>query len=285
MQRKILIVFLIMFCVFYIFFSFPKNPYFTYVVRDTLELCTLRNYTTGPGEDLTYVVYYYLNGVWVPAGEVYFKSSLVKYRNKVCYYFRATGKTYPFYEWFFIVRDTFEAITDTTYLFPLYFHRKILEGDFYMQEKVFFERERGKIYSILKKLDRPVEVDSFPFFNCVFDVLSGVLWARNISLEKVDINGKVYMTLFLDKDTHKIYIRYLGKEIIELEGKKYRTLKGAPLLVQGTIFKGGEEMTVWIADDSTRLPLYVESPIIVGSIRGYLKEAKSLRHKLTCIVE
>jgi len=247
--------------------------------------CLLSNFTFGAGEEITYVVYYYLMGAWVPAGEVNFKIGLKQWGGKVCYHFLGTGKTYPFYEWFYTVRDTYEAIADTSTLLPYYFMRKIQEGDFFMIEKTFFDYDKGKIYTITKRLTNPIRVDTFNLEPCIFDVLTGTLWARNIPIDKYSPGDKIYMTLFLDLDTHKIYIKYHGREVKSVKGSVYKTIKISPLLIPGTIFKGGEEMTVWVADDSTRIPLYVESPIVVGSIRGYIKEIKNTRNRFTAKIK
>ena len=54
-----------------------------------------------------------------------------------------------------------------------------------------------------------------------------------------------------------------------------------PLLVKGTIFEGGEKMEVWVSDDANHIPLRIESPIIVGSIKVDMMGYKNLRHSLS----
>ena len=49
-------------------------------------------------------------------------------------------------------------------------------------------------------------------------------------------------------------------------------------MIPGSIFKEGDEMTVWLTDDNNRLPLRIETPIVIGSIKAYLKTSKGLRH-------
>ena len=89
------------------------------------------------------------------------------------------------------------------------------------------------------------------------------------------MDGKVYYS----------YIRYLGKEIInsELLGN-VRCIKFSPKLVEGTIFKGGEGMVVWVTDDENKIPIYVETPIIVGVIKVKLSGYYGLRNKIDCII-
>ena len=57
-----------------------------------------------------------------------------------------------------------------------------------------------------------------------------------------------------------------------------------PLLIQGTIFEGGEKMTVWVSDDKNHLPLRVNSPILVGSIKVDLIEYDNLRNPFSSLI-
>jgi len=52
-------------------------------------------------------------------------------------------------------------------------------------------------------------------------------------------------------------------------------------LVDGTIFKGGEGMTVWVTDDKNKIPVMVEAQILVGSVKAILTNATGLRYPLT----
>ncbi|NJK87753.1 MAG: DUF3108 domain-containing protein [Bacteroidales bacterium] len=77
-----------------------------------------------------------------------------------------------------------------------------------------------------------------------------------------------------------MFIRYLGKETIETkEGIKYNCIKFSSLLVEGTIFKGGEDLIVWVTDDKNRVPVLVQAKILVGSVKAYLTGTEGLRNK------
>ena len=58
-------------------------------------------------EKLIYKIYYNLNFVWIPAGEVVFE---VKDEGDL-YHLEVTGRTYPSYEWFYKVRDNITPIS------------------------------------------------------------------------------------------------------------------------------------------------------------------------------
>ena len=90
--------------------------------------------------------------------------------------------------------------------------------------------------------------------------------------------------MFLDNEVYNMYIRYLGKETVKTKYGKFRAVKFKPLLLKGTIFEGGEKMTVWVSDDPNHIPVRVESPITVGSVKVDLIAHKNLRHQLSSLL-
>ena len=84
--------------------------------------------------------------------------------------------------------------------------------------------------------------------------------------------------MFLDDKVYPLYIKYVGKERITTKMGTFNAIKIVPLLIQGTIFKDGEKMTVWISDDENHIPLRVDSPILVGSVKVDLIGYDNLRN-------
>jgi hypothetical protein len=54
--------------------------------------------------------------------------------------------------------------------------------------------------------------------------------------------------------------------------------------VKGTIFAGGEKMSVWVSDDANHVPLRIESPITVGSVKVDMMQYKNLRYPLSSMI-
>jgi len=86
--------------------------------------CSEPEFAFGPGETLNYVVAYNWGFIWVDAGEVYFKTN----HDKTVYEFEAFGRTYPYYDWLFKVRDLFQSKVDPATFQPLWALRKTYEG-------------------------------------------------------------------------------------------------------------------------------------------------------------
>src|SRR5690606_32908176 len=135
----------------------------------------------------------------------------------------------------------------------------------------------------LRKLeeDEAMQKDTVGLKACSFDVLSMIYFARNMDFLSYEIDQKVTIRIFLDNESFDSYIRYLGKETIKIKGLgEFRCIVFSPLLIEGTIFNGGEDMTVWVTDDENRIPLLIDTPILVGSIKARVNKMQGLRHPL-----
>jgi len=72
----------------------------------------------------------------------------------------------------------------------------------------------------------------------------------------------------------------LGKVVLKTkDGNKYNCIKFSALLIEGTIFKGGEDLFVWVTDDENRIPVMIEAKIIVGSVKALLSGTEGLRNE------
>ncbi len=43
--------------------------------------------------------------------------------------------------------------------------------------------------------------------------------------------------------------------------------------------------SIWITDDENKIPVYIESPVRVGSINGYISGYKNLKYPVTSLVK
>ena len=119
---------------------------------------------------------------------------------------------------------------------------------------------------------------------CIQDVLSTIYYARNINFNSYNVGDKIPFSMYLDNEVFNLYVKYLGKEKIKTKYGKFNAIKFKPLLIKGTIFEGGEKMTVWVSDDNNHIPLRIESPISVGSIKVDMMGYRNLRHPLTSML-
>jgi hypothetical protein len=238
------------------------------------DFCGIRNTSFVAGEQLTYTVYYNLAGVYVNAGTALFTNVLERFANKPVYHMTGDGKTNPSYDWIYKVRDRYETYIDTATLQPLKFIRNVDEGGYKKYENITFNRSANTAVTTNGVFKVP---------GCVQDVLSSMYYARNINFNKYKSGDRIPFSMFLDNEVYSMYIRYLGKEEVKTRYGKFTAIKFKPLLIKGTIFEGGEKMTVWVSDDNNHIPLRIESPIVVGTVKVDMMSYKNLRYPLTSL--
>lgn len=236
------------------------------------DFCSIRNTAFSASESITFNVYYSVIGIYINAGTANFTLSLEKLNNKPIYHAVGTGTSNSKYDWIFKVRDRYETYFDTNTLQPIKFIRNVDEGGYKKTENVTFDRQSNTATSTKGVYKVP---------DCIQDVLSAVYYARNINFNKYKVDDKIPFSMFLDNEVYNLYIRYLGKEIVKTRYGKFNAIKFRPLLVKGTIFEGGEKMTVWVSDDPNHIPLRIESPITVGSIKVDMMQYRYLRYPLS----
>jgi hypothetical protein len=240
------------------------------------DFCSARNTSFKDGEKLTFRVYYNMGFVWITAGYADFTIKGEEMNTHKVFHITGDGKTARSYEWFYKVRDRYETYIDRETMLPTRFVRDVNEGGFKINQDVAFSQATEQAVSNKK---------TYTITKCTQDVLSAIYYARNIDYNKYHPGDKIPFNMFLDDKLYSLYIKYVGKEEIKTKMGTYHSIKIIPLLIEGTIFKGGEKMTVWVSDDDNHLPLRVDSPILVGSIKVDLVGYDNLRNPFTSVIK
>ena len=240
------------------------------------DFCSARNTSYKDGEKLMFKVYYNLNFVWINAGNAYFNTETEDINGRKTFHITGDGKTSKSYEWVYKVKDKYETYIDKETMLPVRFVRNVDEGGFRIKQDVAFDHKKGTATSDKKVYNIP---------KCTQDVLSAIFFARNIDYNKYKPGDKIPFNMFLDDKVYNLYIKYLGKEEIKTKMGTFNAIKIVPLLIEGTIFNGGEKMTVWVSDDANHIPLRVDSPILVGSIKVDLVDFFGLRNEFGGVIK
>ena len=245
--------------------------------------CYTENTSFTEGEKVVYKVYYNWNFVWLSAGEVTFEVS----ESESEYRIAATGRTYSPYEWFFKVRDYYYTYIDKETLLPNTFIRDVEEGNYTLYDKVKFDQNSEKGTSYRGKTQEVAKLQSFEFENCIHDMLSLIYKMRNINYDQMGEGESIPAKMFLDMKTYELDIRMKGRESKKwVRGLGYfDTFLISPELIAGEVFDEDAQMNIWVSDDANRVPLIIESPVSVGSVKVVLKDYNGLKHPFTSKVE
>lgn len=232
------------------------------------------------GESITYDVFYNWSFVWLHTGEVTFQVHDTTYQGQSAFHFYSVGKSFKNYDWIYKVRDTFQTVALKKSLLPLYFSRNTYEGGYEVNNRYYFNYSDNKLIANTYNSKDGTNKKTMPLEKGIHDVLSMIYVARNYNFSSYQPNDKIPIKIIIDGEIFDLYIRYLGKETIESKaGEEYDCIKFSPLLVEGTIFSGGEDMTVWVTDDKNSIPILVEAKILVGSVKAYFRKAENIKYK------
>lgn len=246
--------------------------------------CVVKHKPFKAGEVLNYQAFYNWGFIWIHAGDVQFKVTDKLYKNEPAYLFESTGNSLKSYDWLYKVRDKFQAVVDKETLLPYFYERNTSEGGYKAYEQYIFNYPKKKIFGAIENNDVPFTRDTLNLITCTFDVISAIYFCRSLDFNNLKINERIPITTILDNKVYNLYFRYLGKEVIEnRDKKKYRCIKFSALMVEGTIFKGGEDIMVWVTDDDNRVPILVEAKILVGSVKAYFLNASGLKHPMNSL--
>lgn len=239
------------------------------------DFCGIRNNSFRTGESVSLIVFYNALGLYINAGTATLTVSSEKLFNKPVYHIIGNGATNSKYDWIFKVRDRYETYIDTATLQPYKFIRNVDEGGYKKYENITFNQAQNTAITTQGVFKVP---------NCIQDVISAVYYARSIDFNKYKPGDKILFNLFLDNEVYNMYIRYEGKETVKTRYGKFRAIKFKPLLLKGSIFEGGERMTVYVSDDENKVPVRIESPLLVGSVKVDMMSYENLKHPLSSLV-
>ena len=241
--------------------------------------CSIDSKAFAPGEIITYKAYYNWGFIWLHAGEVEFKVMNKRYEGRDLYHLYAFGTSFKSYDWIFKIREKYQAYIDPETLLPFWYERDVTEGSYTAFEDYKFDYENNLIHTYIQKRKNPGVTGNLPLTPCLFDVMSAVYYFRSVDFSKYKVGEKIPINMILDSETYQLYVRYLGKEEVKTRDKvKYKCIKFAVQLVEGTMFKGDEDAVIWVTDDANRVPVIVEAQIIVGSVKAILNETKGLKY-------
>lgn len=118
------------------------------------------------------------------------------------------------------------------------------------------------------------------------DIVSNMYYMRNLDTDHMRKGEQIGINMFFDKEAYPLNVIYGGTENKEIKDLgEFDAIKLIPELVEGKVFKKGDHMTMWVSNDRNKIPLLIESPVSVGSIKAVLKSYSGLKYKLDSKIE
>ena len=250
---------------------------FTYMICFSAfsQITLLEKYPFQNKEEVIYDAIYKWGLIELRAGIVVFRVDSIQENGESIYHFTSTGNTKEKYDWIFKIRDTFQSKVRVDNFRPLYYQRNTLERSYSVFNETFFQEDEGLIMMHLENNEDGFKQVSLPYQDDVLDLQTAVYFARLLNFEDARMGDGYEFNIIIDGQPYTIPIRYEGKETVFLaKDRQYSCYRISTQVIEGTIFKSGQTIKVWVSDDGRQIPVKVEAPIIIGEVKAELVEIR-----------
>ena len=238
-------------------------------LADTLDVHvwrTIENFAFGVGERLVFDVSYGM----ITAGEAILAiPDAVSIDGRQTYPVEMRVNSLPSFSWIYKVEDLYRTFLDMQSIAPLRFEQRIREGSYSRDFVATFDQARH--------IARTSDGKEFEIPPYVHDIMSAFYYVRTIDFRE-RVTGDVIMLQNFYKDrTYDLAVRILGRQELEVEAGTFDTIVLEPMVREGGLFKSEGRMVVWLSDDDLKIPLRINSKVVIGSIDTELREYSGLR--------
>lgn len=204
------------------------------------------------------------------------------------YKVHGVGETGRAFNWIFPVKDSYTIWIDPTTLRTRRFDSDLKEGDYTRRSTFIYDWYNNKVHTRWRTKTRPEEFRTMKITPHSMDAISLYFNLRTVPDEQIKEGFEDDLEMVLEDTVRYLRFRYVAHEEKKVKGLgRFRTIKFSCKIAtsDGFAFKDGTEFVVWISDDKNKIPLYIESPIKVGSVCAYLDSYEGLRYPLDCQVK
>jgi hypothetical protein len=229
---------------------------------DTLRV--VRNEAFGVGERLVFDVNY----GFITAGEAVMAiPGFDSVAGRKCYRIQFTVNSLPSFSWIYKVEDRYLTFVDVSAIIPWRFEQHIREGS--------YQRDFVADFDHKNLLARTSEGD-YPIPKYVHDILSAFYYTRTFTFSGFKPGDTLSMANFYKDKAHELVVRFLGRQELEVAAGTFRTIVVEPLVKEGGLFKSEGRIVIWLTDDERKIPVRVNTKVVIGSIDTELREYSGL---------
>ncbi len=213
---------------------------------------------------------------FLKAGNATLEVKETNINGKPVYHIVGKGWTTGAIKWFFKVTDRYESYIDKKTGVPYKFIRKIDEGGHTKDIEIDFDQanQEASVENKKHKTKKTVATEKD-----VQDMVSAFYYLRNnYDTESIKEGEVVQLNMFFDEENYNFKLKYLGRETIDTEFGRVKTLKFRPYVMAGRVFKEEESLTLWVSADENKIPLKIKADLAVGSLQANLEAFKGLKH-------
>ncbi len=223
-------------------------------------------------ETLRYVITYKWGLITKDSGE-----ATLSLKNKGSkYYIQLSGKTKPWADGLFKVRDTLTSVIDKAKFRPLNYTKVAHEGDKYAKDEIVYSYSGNNVSGKATKYrDKKGKITTenleLSATGDTFDMLSVFYWLRRIDPATLPVGEKVTATLFSGSHEETVKIWKVGEETVKLrDGSKREAWHIRFTFTSKGGKKTSDDIDAWLSKDAKRIPLEIKGKLPLGHVSAYL---------------
>lgn len=235
-----------------------------------------------PGEVLEYRVSY--RAKMFPnteVGEVEVTTTAIEDEGKTLYKVHAFAQTLSNYRWIFPLYDQYTIYVDSKTLKPNRFESSLVARDYSYRSVYDYNWAENKVSTESQSRQNPIKYNTIDINSDSHDAISLFFNMRSADSDKFEVGEEMIFQMVLPDTIREVKCRFLGREEKKIRNMgRYNTLKFACQLgtSEGFSFTDGTTFLMWISDDKNKIPLYLESPIRIGSVCAYISGYDGLKY-------
>jgi len=220
----------------------------------------VKNEAFGVGERLVFTVNY----GFITAGEAVMEvSAFDSVAGRQCYRIEFRVNSLPSFAWIYKVDDHYLTYIDVESIAPHRFEQHIREGNYVRDFTAEFDQARN----VAKTSE-----GTFPTPPYVHDIVSAFYFARTIDFTRMNVGDQVVLSNFYKDKSYELAVKFLGRQELEVDAGTFNTIVVEPLVKEGGLFKSDGRIVIWLSDDDRKLPVRVNTKVVIGSIDTELRE-------------
>ena len=174
---------------------------------------------------------------------------------------------------FYKLRDTLITRMDIVDNLPVHYERIAHEKDSYAHDIIVIDKRNENVKGQIKRIrqgknsaltEDDLEVEAK---GATVDMLSAFYYIRCIDFTKKLPGFEKKINIFSAKKRETLTIRYIGREDIDIDGKRHRSFKVTFNFTTDGKNKSSDDIETWIWDNQSRIPLKMDGKLKVGRIR------------------
>lgn len=183
------------------------------------------------------------------------------------YHVEFTVNSLSSFNWVYKVEDKYRTYIDAEAMAPLKFEQHIREGGYQRDFIAEFDQE----HHLANTTEGSYQIPEY-----VHDILSAFYYVRTMDLTNAKVGDQFLLYNFYKDKSHELAVRVLGRQELEVEAGTFRTIVVEPMVKEGGLFKSEGRIVIWLTDDDLKIPVRVNTKVVIGSIDTELREYSGL---------